>query len=45
MNYCKYTDTPIDSLLSDGLHPNDNGYKIMFEIILEKLGFGLPYNI
>lgn len=36
--YCKYTGTSIDSLLSDGLHPNDNGYAVMFELISNALG-------
>ena len=30
-----------DSLLSDGLHPNDSGYAVMFEIIAKALGFGI----
>lgn len=40
LNYCRDKDIEIDSLLADGLHPNDAGYKVMFEIILETLGFG-----
>lgn len=36
--YCKYTGTSIDSLLSDGLHPNDKGYGVMFELISNALG-------
>lgn len=28
----------INTYLSDGLHPNDNGYTLMFEIIAENLG-------
>lgn len=36
--YCTYTGTSIDSLLSDGLHPNDNGYAVMFELISNALG-------
>lgn len=38
--YLKYADTTLDSILNDGLHPNDNGYKIMFELILNSLGIG-----
>ncbi len=38
--YLKYTDTTLDSILNDGLHPNDNGYKIMFELISNSLGIG-----
>lgn len=40
LNYCRENDIPIDSLLADGLHPNDTGYQLMFEIVLEALGFG-----
>ncbi len=40
LNYCRDTGTSVDSLLDDGLHPNDEGYKLMFEIVLEALGFG-----
>lgn len=39
IEYCKYTNTTIDSYLSDGLHPNDNGYDVMFYIISNALGF------
>ena len=28
----------LDSLLIDGLHPNDEGYKVMFNLLKEKLG-------
>ena len=38
LNYCMYTDTDIDSLLVDGLHPNDKGYEIMFSIICNETG-------
>ena len=31
----------IDSYLDDGLHPNDNGYTLMFEIIAENLSIAL----
>lgn len=40
LNYCREHNIEIDTLLADGLHPNDEGYKLMFEIILENLGFG-----
>jgi len=32
LDYCTYKEITIDSLLKDGLHPNDNGYDVMFEI-------------
>ncbi len=31
----------IDQYLSDGLHPNDLGYTLMFEIICDKLGLAI----
>lgn len=40
LNYCREHNITIDSLLADGLHPNDTGYQLMFEIVLEALGFG-----
>lgn len=42
VEYCKYNNITIDSLLgSDGLHPNDNGYNVMFYLIANALGFGV----
>lgn len=41
LEYCQNTGVTIDSLLSDGLHPNDSGYGVMFEIIAKALGFGI----
>lgn len=38
MNYCDLKNITIDSLLVDGLHPNDTGYLVMFNIICDKLG-------
>ena len=38
LDYCKYTNTTIDSLLNDGLHPNDAGYNVMFDLITNALG-------
>nr|DAI08011.1 MAG TPA: Isoamyl acetate hydrolase-like protein [Caudoviricetes sp.] len=32
-------------LNSDGLHPNDAGYTLMFKLILPALGFGQKYRI
>jgi lysophospholipase L1-like esterase len=40
MNYCDFKNITIDSLLADGLHPNDTGYLVMFNIICDKLGIG-----
>ncbi|MDO4301391.1 MAG: stalk domain-containing protein [Clostridia bacterium] len=39
MKYCEENNVTIDSLLSeDGLHPNDEGYDVMFNIICSSLG-------
>lgn len=38
IRYCKYNNVTIDSLLKDGLHPNDAGYDIMYYLICDKLG-------
>ena len=38
LDYCTYTKTPISDILSDGLHPNDTGYDIMFRIVCKHLG-------
>lgn len=37
MQYCKENDVVLDSLLCDGLHPNDDGYKVMFDLLVEAL--------
>ena len=41
LDYCIYTDTTIDSLLIDGLHPNDAGYDVMFYLICNALGMSV----
>ncbi len=40
--YCDYDNSKLDSLLYDGLHPNDNGYYIIFRIVCEHLGVKAP---
>ena len=41
LRYCNLKGINVDTLLNDdGLHPNDNGYNVMFNIICNKLGFG-----
>ena len=35
IKYCESTNTELDSLLQDGLHPNDDGYLVMFHIICQ----------
>ena len=38
--YCNLKDISVESLLTDGLHPNDKGYDIMFSLIMNELGIG-----
>lgn len=38
LQYCKEKGITVDSLLCDGLHPNDAGYDVMYELLLEELG-------
>jgi lysophospholipase L1-like esterase len=38
--YCQTREITIDSLLSDGLHPNDTGYDAMFYLVSNALGIG-----
>lgn len=40
-DYCSNKGITIDSLLSDGLHPNDEGYKVMFQLISNAMGIAL----
>lgn len=35
--YCDQHEVDIDTILADGLHPNDLGYKVMFENIMRAL--------
>lgn len=39
--YCDLKGITVDSLLADGLHPNDSGYDVMFKLILKELGIGM----
>lgn len=38
LEYCENNNLNIDELLSDGLHPNDKGYKAMFDVLVRELG-------
>lgn len=38
--YCQSRNISLDSLLSDGLHMNDNGHDVMFYLLTNALGFG-----
>ena len=40
LEYCELGKIEIDSLLCDGLHPNDAGYDAMFSLIMRELGLG-----
>lgn len=41
IDYCSNTGIQINSLLSDGLHPNNEGYKVMFQLISNAMGIAL----
>lgn len=41
IDYCSNKGITIDSLLSDGLHPNDEGYKVLFKLISNAMGIAL----
>lgn len=41
IDYCSKKGIKIDTLLSDGLHPNDEGYKVMFQLISNAMGIAL----
>lgn len=45
IDYCSNKGIKIDTLLSDGLHPNNEGYKVMFQLISNAMGIALkrPY--
>ncbi len=40
LDYCDLKNISVDSLLADGLHPNDKGYEVMFKLLLKELGIG-----
>ena len=37
-NYCRENNFTIDEFLCDGLHPNDKGYRVMFELLVDAFG-------
>lgn len=41
IDYCSNKGIKIDTLLSDGLHPNNEGYKVMFQLISNAMGIAL----
>ncbi len=38
LDYCKKNDRTVDEFLCDGLHPNDEGYRVMFGLLVEAFG-------
>jgi len=38
MDYCEVRGITLDSLLADGLHPNDAGYAVMFKLLMDEIG-------
>lgn len=40
LEYCELKDISVDSLLADGLHPNDKGHEVIFKLMLKELGLG-----
>lgn len=41
IDYCSNKGIKIDTLLSDGLHPTNEGYKVMFQLISNAMGIAL----
>ena len=41
IDYCSNNGIKIETLLSDGIHPNDEGYKIMLQLISNAMGIAL----
>lgn len=41
LEYCDIKGINVDTLLKDGLHPNDAGYEVMFKIICRHLGISV----
>lgn len=41
MDYCEEHKISVDSLLADGLHPNDEGHRVMFRLLMQELGLAM----
>lgn len=39
IDHCKQNDIDFESLLADGLHPNDHGYDVMYKLLMKALHF------
>ncbi len=37
-DYCEKNNLSVDELLCDGLHPNDKGYRVMFDLLIQAFG-------
>ena len=42
--YCLEKNIPLEILLKDGLHPNDEGYRVMFSILMREIGLAAVDN-
>ena len=40
--HCEREGVSVDSMLCDGLHPNDKGYDVMLSILEREIGLALP---
>ena len=40
--YCDIKDIEVDSLLADGVHPNDEGYRLAWWHIAKSVGLAVP---
>lgn len=38
LEYCELRNIPLKFLMADGLHPNDAGHNVMFNLITNELG-------
>ena len=38
LEYCRYCHVSVNALLADTLHPNDEGHRVMFRLMLSELG-------
>ena len=41
LNYCEQKGIAVDSLLSDGLHPNDAGYDVIYTLLMKEFGIAI----
>ncbi len=42
ISYCDIKGLDFETLLADGLHPNDDGYRVMYKLLLREMGIGEP---